>query len=202
MNGLGDTDSGPEGFYVPIAQVCPQRNNIIVRTHGTPLALTSTVRTAVGAIDPDLPLYFVYTMEQTIAKNAFFFNLFGTLFGIFGMAALVLAAVGIYGVVSFSVNQRTQEIGVRMALGAQKGNVLGMIVRQGSLQLAVGLGIGLVLAFLGSRLLSSVLFQVKPNDPLTFAGVCVALTAIALTACLIPAQRASRVDPLVSIRYD
>jgi predicted permease len=202
MNGLSDTDSGPEGFYVPMAQICPQRNNIVVRTHGTPLALTSTVRTEVGAIDPDLPLYFVYTMEQTIAKNAFFFNLFGTLFAIFGGAALVLAAVGIYGVISFSVNQRTQEIGVRMALGAQKGNVLGMIVRQGSLQLAVGLGIGLVLAFLGSRLLSGVLFQVKPNDPLTFAGVCVALTAIALTACLIPAQRASRVDPLVSIRYD
>jgi putative ABC transport system permease protein len=202
MNGLGDTDSGPEGFYLPIAQECPQRNNIVVRTHGEPLAFTPTVRTEVAAIDPDLPLYFVYSMEQTIAKNAFFFNLFGTLFAIFGLSALVLAAVGIYGVISFAVTQRTQEIGVRMALGAHRGNVLGMIVRQGSVQLAIGLGIGLVIAFLGSRLLGDVLFQIKPNDPLTFAGVCLALTAISLTACLIPAQRASRVDPLVSIRYE
>jgi putative ABC transport system permease protein len=202
MNGLNDTDSGPEGFYLPMAQECPLRNNLVVRTHGAPLAFTPTVRTEVTAIDPDLPLYFVYSMEETIAKNAFFFNLFGTLFGIFGISALVLAAVGIYGVISFSVTQRTQEIGVRMALGAHRGNVLGMIVRQGSLQLAIGLGIGLVIAFLGSRLLGDILFQIKPNDPLTFAGVCLALTAIALTACLIPAQRASRVDPLVSIRYE
>jgi putative ABC transport system permease protein len=202
MNGLSDPDSGPAGFYLPMAQECPQRNNIVVRTHGDPLAFTPTVRTEVSAIDLDLPLYFVYSMEQLIAKNAFFFNLFSTLFAIFGVSALVLAAVGIYGVISFSVTQRTQEIGVRMALGAQKGNVLGMIVRQGSVQLAIGLGIGLVIAFLGSRLLGDILFEVKPNDPLTFVGVCLALTSIALTACLIPAQRASRVDPLVSIRYD
>jgi predicted permease len=202
MNNLNDNDSGPAGFYLPLAQECPQRVNVVVRTHGAPLSFTQTVRAEVNAINPDLPLYFVMSMEQVIAKNAFFFNLFGTLFAIFGGAALVLAAVGIYGVISFSVQQRTQEIGVRMALGAQKGTVLGMIVRQGSRQLALGLGIGLVIAFLGARLLGTILFQVKPNDPVTFAGVCFTLTAIALTACLIPAQRASRVDPLVAIRYD
>jgi predicted permease len=202
MNNLNDKDSGPGGYYLPLAQECPQRVNIVVRTHGEPLAFTQRVREQVNAIDPDLPLYFVYSMEQMIAKNAFFFNLFGSLFGIFGLSALVLAAVGIYGVISFSVQQRTQEIGVRMALGAQKGNVLGMILRQGSTQLALGLGFGLLFAFGFSRLLGDVLFEVKPNDPLTFAGVSVALTAIALTACIIPAQRASRVDPLVAIRYD
>ncbi|HZF07404.1 MAG TPA: ABC transporter permease [Thermoanaerobaculia bacterium] len=203
MNSLNDTDSGPAGFYLPLAQECPQRVNVILRTRGgDPLAMTATVRAEVNAINPDLPLYFVRSMEQAIAKNAFFFNLFGSLFAIFGGAALILAAVGIYGVISFSVQQRTQEIGVRMALGAQKGTVLGMIVRQGSRQLALGLALGLGIAFLASRLLGSVLFQVKPNDPATFAGVCLTLTAIALTACLIPAQRAARVDPLVAIRYD
>jgi putative ABC transport system permease protein len=202
MNNLGDTDSGPAGFYLPLAQECPQRVNVVVRTPGNPLSMTGTVRAEVNAIDPDLPLYFVYSMEQQIAKNAFFFILFGTLFTIFGGAALALAAVGIYGVISFSVQQRTQEIGVRMALGARQGNVLGMIVRQGSLQLGLGLSIGLVLAFVGSRLLSDILFGIPPTDPATFAGVSVALAAIALTACVIPAQRASRVDPLVAIRYD
>ncbi|HTQ80822.1 MAG TPA: ABC transporter permease [Thermoanaerobaculia bacterium] len=202
MDNFGDKDSGPAGFYLPLAQECPQRVNLIVRTHGNPLSFTSTVRREVDGIDADLPLYFVYSMEQLIAKNAFFFNLFGTLFALFGVSALVLAAVGIYGVISFSVQQRTQEIGVRMALGAQKSTVLGMILRQGSMQLGLGLGIGLAFAFLASRLLSDVLFQVKPNDPITFAGVCLALTSIALTACIIPAQRASRVDPLVAIRYD
>ena len=201
MEGL-DSDSTPHGFYVPVAQDCPPRVSVAVRSAAAPEALTAQVRAEIAKLDKDLPIYFVRTMEQAIAQNAFFFNLFGSLFAIFGVCALVLAAVGIYGVVAFSVAQRTQEIGVRMALGAGGRAVLGMILRQGAWQLGVGLGVGLVLAFLLSRSMASLLFQVQPTDPPTFLGVVVVLTGVTLLACLIPARRAMRIDPLVAIRYD
>ncbi|HXO22553.1 MAG TPA: FtsX-like permease family protein, partial [Thermoanaerobaculia bacterium] len=201
MGGI-DPQAKPEGFYLPIAQDCPVRVSVALKAHSDPLALTPLVRGEVTALDHDLPIYFVRSMEEVLAKSAFFFNLFGVLFSIFGVSALVLASVGIYGIIAFSVHQRTQEIGVRMALGAQKRNVLRMILQQGMTQLGLGLGIGLVFAFAVSRLLGQMLFRVQPSDPATFAAVCVVLATVALFACLIPAQRASRIDPLVAIRYD
>ena len=201
MEGL-NSDATPHGFYVPITQDCPPRVSVAVRSAAAPEALTAQVRAEVAKLDKDLPIYFVQTMEQAIAQNAFFYNLFGSLFAIFGVCALVLAAVGIYGVVAFSVAQRTQEIGVRMALGAGGRAVLGMILRQGAWQLGIGLGVGLLLALGLSRSMASLLFHVEPTDPPTFLGVVVILTGVTLCACLIPARKAMRIDPLVAIRYD
>ncbi|HEX6898290.1 MAG TPA: ABC transporter permease [Thermoanaerobaculia bacterium] len=203
MAGLDDGDEEtPEGFYIPLAQNCPGFVSLAVRTRAEPTALTTTVRQTINSIDRDLPIYFVYSMEELIRRNIFFQNLFATLFAIFGGAALVLAAVGIYGVIAFSVNQRTQEIGIRMALGAQRQNVLKMILRQGMLQLAAGLGVGLLLAFFASLLLAEFLVDVQPRDPVTFTLVVVVLGLVTLVACWIPARRATRTDPLVAIRYD
>ena len=114
----------------------------------------------------------------------------------------MLASVGIYGVIAFSVEQRTQEIGIRMALGAQQGSVLGLILRQGMVQLLIGLALGLLMAWPAAKLLGNILVGVQPHDPPTFVGVCLLLAGVALLACWVPAQRASRTDPLFAIRYD
>ncbi|HYN21536.1 MAG TPA: FtsX-like permease family protein, partial [Thermoanaerobaculia bacterium] len=204
MQGLDDDNEfGPEGFYIPLSQDCPSFVSLVARTRdANPLSVTDRVRSHVTALDKDLPIYFVRSLQDVVEREGFFQNLFATLFGIFGLVALVLASVGIYGVIAFSVQQRTQEIGIRMALGAQQGTVLGLILRQGMLQLIFGLGLGLVLAWPASKLLGNILVGVQPHDPPTFVGVCVLLAAVALLATLIPAQRASRTDPLVAIRYD
>jgi putative ABC transport system permease protein len=204
MAGGGDgTTETPEGLYLPLAQRCPGFVSLAVRTRTpNPVALTSVVRQQVNALDRDLPIYFVYSMEEVLARNRFFPNLFAWLFAIFGMAALVLASVGIYGVIAFSVNQRTQEIGIRMALGAERRNVLRMILRQGMWQLLFGLTAGLLGAFFVSRLLANFLVDVQPRDPVTFTVVSLLLALVALVACWIPARRATRTDPLVAIRYE
>jgi putative ABC transport system permease protein len=199
MGGIAG-DIEPHGFYLPLAQDCPERVSVALRTQGAPAALAPQVRAQVAALDRDLPIYFVMSMEQVIAENAFFHNLFAALFLIFGACALALAGVGIYGVVAFSVTQRTQEIGVRIALGAGKAQVLGMILRQGAWQLAVGLGAGLVLAVFLAWLLTELLYQVSYVDLPTYVAVIAVLAAVTLSACLIPARRAARVDPLVAIR--
>jgi len=202
MEGLANGDESPAGLYLPFQQEPPKFCSIVVRTHGAPLALVPMVRREVAALNRDLPIYFVRSMRQVIEQNGFFLNLFGYVFGILGAAALVLASVGIYGVISFSVAQRTQEIGVRMALGARQSSVLGMILRQGAVQLAIGLSIGLALAVATARPLGTLLLDVQPTDPATFAAVALVLCGVALTASYLPALRASRVDPLVAIHYN
>jgi putative ABC transport system permease protein len=201
MQGL-EPQGKEEGFYLPLAQHCPPRVSVALRTRSAPLALVPAARDQVAALDPDLPIYFVKTLERSLADNAFFLNLFASIFGLFGLVALGLAAVGIYGVVAFSVQQRTQEIGVRLALGADKGRVLGMILRQGVRQLVVGLALGVPLAALLARGLAIFLYGVEPGDPRTFGTVALLLASVALFACLIPAKRAAAVDPIVAIRYD
>ncbi len=204
MAGVGDDSREiPEGLYLPLAQRCPGFVSIAVRTQtDNPVALTTAVRQQVNALDRDLPIYFVYSMEEVLSRGRFFTNLFASLFAIFGLMALVLASVGIYGVIAFSVNQRTQEIGIRMALGAERRNVLRMILRQGMWQLGFGLGAGLLAAFFVSRLLATFLIDVKPRDPVTFTLVSLLLAMVAMVACWIPARRATRTDPLVAIRYE
>jgi len=183
MEGVGNTDGKPEGFYLPLAQRCPGFVSLVVRTRtSNPMALTPVVRQQVNAIDRDLPIYFVFSMQEVLANGRFFPNLFASLFAIFGVAALVLASVGIYGVIAFSVHQRTQEIGIRMALGAQRRSVLNMILSQGMRQLLAGLAAGLVLAFFASRVLASFLIGVQPRDPVTFTLVSLVLAAIAFPA--------------------
>ena len=203
MASIEDNESGPAGFYIPLAQDCPAFVSLVVRTRdANPLAITERVRAHVTALDKDLPIYFIRSMEEVVAQTGFFQNLFATLFAIFGLVALVLASVGIYGVIAFSVEQRTQEIGIRMALGARQSSVLGLILRQGMLQLFLGLGLGLIPAWLLGKMLGGILAGVPPYDPPTFVGVCLLLASVALLACWVPAQRASRTDPLVAIRYD
>jgi predicted permease len=198
-----DADNDQQAIYTPLAQGGARFMTVAARVSGgDPMLLTQGVRDAVLAVDPDLPVYFVQTLQKAINDNNWFYMVFGTLFMVFGGVALFLAAVGLYGVMSTSVRQRTREMGVRMALGARGGDVRRLVMRQGLFQLAIGLVLGLGLAVGVSSLLQMLLFEVNPRDPTIFLGIGAVLTATAVTACLIPAVRATRVDPMHALRYD
>lgn len=199
MSGFQNED--PRGIYLPLGQSeNDPRMSYIVRAPQNPLALTDMARAQVIAVDKDLPIYFVRTMEQVMGESRFMLDLFSTLFAIFGAAALLLASVGIYAVVSFSVGQRTQEIGVRVALGAAPSRVMRLLLGQSARQLVVGLAVGLPVSFLASKVLTEFLFEVEPSDPSIFGGVAIALALVTLFACLLPAQRALKTDPMVAFR--
>ena len=200
--GLGDRNDMPEAMYLPLAQQPVRFMSIVARVRGHPAALSPQVRDAVSAIDADLPIYFVRSLREAIDRNTWFYRVFGTMFMIFGVVALFLAAIGLYAVMAFSVSRRTREVGVRMALGAQARDVVAMIFRQGAVQIAVGMILGLALAAGVSRLLRIVLFEVEPRDPAIFAGVALVLTTVGLLACLVPARRATRIDPIVALRLE
>jgi ABC-type antimicrobial peptide transport system permease subunit len=153
-------------------------------------------------LEPDLPLYWIMSLDQAIAQPLWFVRVFGTMFMIFGFIALFLAAVGLYAVMSFSVSRRTREIGIRMALGAEAVRVVRMIVRQGAVQLAVGMVIGLAAALGVSSLMSVILFDVRPHDAMVFGGVAATLALAGLLASTVPALRATRVDPLAALRTE
>ncbi|MGB6875002.1 MAG: ABC transporter permease [Candidatus Acidiferrales bacterium] len=176
--------------------------NIAVRTAGDPAALTSAVTEQIHALDPDLAIAQIRTMDQDMEVSVAGpkFNTF--LLGIFSLAALFLAAIGIYGVLAYTVAQQTHEIGVRMALGAQPRHVLRLVLAHGARLALIGIVIGLLAAFGLTRLMASLLYGISASDPLTFAAVAVALFAVALLACYIPARRAMRVDPMVALRYE
>jgi predicted permease len=173
-----------------------------LRTSVGPKALIPAVRKAVGQVDSKLPIDNVSTQSGLIEKSLFRQHLLAILCSLFGGLALILACIGLYGVVSYGVAQRTHEIGIRMALGAQKRDVLRMVVRQGLKLALIGVAIGIGGAFGLTRFLSSLLYGVKPTDPLTFIAVSLILIAVALLACYIPARRASKVDPMVALRYE
>jgi putative ABC transport system permease protein len=173
----------------------------VVRAPNAP-ALMPSIRKTFASIDPTLPISRVKTMEQILSAYLGPQRFELSLVGLFGFAGLILAAVGIFGVTSYSVARRTHEIGVRIALGAQRRDVLRLILGQGTRLALWGVGIG-VLAALGlTRLMSSLLYGVSASDPLTFAGVAILLTVVALSACYIPARRAMHVDPMVALRYE
>lgn len=180
----------------------PAGTAILIRSLGDPGTLTSAVRAAVQATDPDQPVFDVQTMEQALAQNRWPYRVFGSMFTIFAIIALVLASVGIYAVTAYSVTQRTQEIGVRMALGAQGSQVSWLILRQGLVQLAIGLTIGTAGALAAGPVLQTLLVQIKPRDPVTLIGIAVVFTAVTICACLIPARRATRLDPLTALRVE
>ena len=181
----------------------PRGMNIAVRTSGDPAALAPALRNAVLEIDRDQPLSFVQTMDTIVASTIAPQRLATWLLGIFAAVALLLAALGIYGVMAYSVTQRTHEIGLRMALGAERRDVLRMIVGQGMKLTLIGVGLGLVGAFVVMRYgLTSLLFGVEASDPLTYGGVAVVLSAVALLSCFFPARRATKVDPMVALRYE
>jgi predicted permease len=188
-------------LYMPYAQV-PIFNVVIVKTQGKPLRLAPAARTVVASLDKNVPVYGIEPMEDYLASSEAR-NRFSTLLlGLFGVVALAMAAAGIYGVVSYSVSQRTHEIGIRMALGAQKSDVLRLVVGQGMSPSLIGLGIGIAGAFGLTRSLSSMLYEVKPTDPTTFTAVSLILIGVALLASYIPARRATKVDPMVALRYE
>jgi putative ABC transport system permease protein len=180
----------------------PSGTAILIRGHGDPGALTSSVREAVQATDPDQPVFGVQTMEQSFAQQRWPYRVFGTMFTIFAIIALVLSSVGIYAVTAYSVTQRTQEIGVRMALGAQPRQVSWLILRQGLVQLVIGLVLGTAGAVLAGPVLQTLLVQIKPTDPITLGGIGLLFTAVTVCACLIPARRATRLDPLTALRIE
>src|ERR1051325_6389036 len=190
--------------FLPMAQEPPGRTTLVVRAaaNADPAGLAASVRSAVQAIDPEQPVYDIKTMTQWVSEIIAQRRLNMILLGTFALVALLLAAVGIYGVMSYSVTQRTHEIGIRMALGAQSRDVLKMILGQGMALTLIGITIGLIAALALTRLMSSLLFNVSAFAPLAFSAVSVLLTLIALLACFIPARRAMKVDPMIALRYE
>jgi putative ABC transport system permease protein len=176
--------------------------SLVVRTDQAAMSHTATIQAEVHRLDPALPLYWVRSLAEQYALDTWFYRAFGTLFVAFGLAALAMATIGLYGVMSFSAGTRTREIGVRMALGAERGSVLRMILGQGLGQIAAGLALGLILAALLSRGLGILLFGVRPWDPAVFAAVVVALSAAGTLASFIPARRATRIEPVDALRLD
>ena len=173
-----------------------------LRTAGDPLALVAAARAAVAAVDSEQPVYEVKTMGQILEEDLRQSVILIAILGLFAGVALALAAVGIYGVVAHAVAQRTHEIGVRMALGAVIGDILLLVMRQAFTPVAVGLAVGIGAAVGASQLLRSILYGVTPTDPVTYASVVAILAAVALVACIAPARRAAKVDPLLSLRSE
>jgi predicted permease len=189
-------------LYASAAQDLSSTMTLVVRTTGSPEALVGAVRQAVGALDPQLPVYGVTTMEQRVARSIAGPRLTATLVAAFGVAALTLAAFGIYGVVAYSVQQRRRELGVRIAIGAAADDVVRLVIRQGMRPALVGVVVGLVCAGVGARLLGSRLYGVRPLDPVAFAAVAAFLSAVALLATWLPARRATRISPSEALRAD
>jgi predicted permease len=196
-----DSDSRV-ALYVPHMQVGAGSLSIAVRTTADLLSAAAAVTREARALDPNLPLYDVKTMEQWLSESLARRRFAMLMLGVFAIVAMLLAGVGIYGVMSYAVAQRTREIGIRVALGAQTRDVLRLIVRQGMSLTGIGVGLGLVAAIAATRLMASLLFGVRATDPLTFAAIALLLALVALLACWIPARRATKVDPMVTLKYE
>jgi len=174
---------------------------VVVRGHVAPAALVPSMRQVVRSLNPQLPLNFK-TLDQVFSSSLDQRRFSLVIFGVFGCVALLLAAMGIYGVTSYAVAQRTQEIGIRMALGARMSDVLKLVLRNGMSLVLIGAVLGVAGAFATTRVMSSLLFGVAPTDLATFTAVVVVLVGVAFVACYIPARRATKIDPLVALRYE
>jgi predicted permease len=200
VNGLNEK---PMPFlYLPQYQVYRPTMTILARTTGDPLPFGKTVEKTLHELNADLVVFNVTTLEWSEQFASFGQRVAGTFVGAFGLLALVLAAVGIYGVTAYTTRQRTHEIGIRMTLGATKQDVLHLVLGHGLRLMLAGVGLGLLLSFALTRFLSSLLLGVTSTDALTFSSVVILLCAVALFACFIPARRAMRVDPMVALRYE
>ena len=209
--GLDEDSTSPlqAQCYFPIAQLPDQFMPLVargvgvaVRTNGSPLAQVGAIRRALSQINSQQVMYGTETMDGIISDSLAARRFSMILLGIFAALALVMSCVGIYGVISYLAGQRTHEIGIRMALGAERRDVLRMVLGEGAKMALVGVAIGLVAAFGLTRLMANMLFGVSAHDPLSFAGVAVLLILVALAACYIPARRAMKVDPMVALRYE
>jgi putative ABC transport system permease protein len=197
-------DIAPKGVvYWPHTQSdAVNKMTLVVLTKSEPTSLAASVRGEVQGLDKDQPVYAIKTMEQYLTESVAPNKFSVLLLALFAGVAMILAAVGIYGVMSYSVTQKTHEIGIRMALGARRTDVLRQVVTQGMMLALAGVGAGLIGAAIVTRLMSSLLFGVSATDPITFAGVAIVLAAVAGFACYVPARRATRVDPMVALRYE
>jgi predicted permease len=196
-------DSNPRiAFYVAHTQFPTRAMTVAFRSRTNSAAMLSATKSELRNLDPDLPMYHVRTMEQQVNESLAQRRFSMTLLGVFAGVALALATIGIYGVMAYLVNQGTRELGIRIALGASQRNILTLVVRQGMVLAVSGVTIGLVAAFVLTRLMRSLLFGVEATDPLTFAGISLLLGTITLFACYVPAQRAARIDPLISLRCE
>ncbi|MGH9940633.1 MAG: FtsX-like permease family protein, partial [Blastocatellia bacterium] len=176
--------------------------DLAVRTTGDPMSVAAAVRQAVWSVDRDQPVSNIRTMDEILAEEVTQRRIGMTLLAAFAALALLLASLGIYGVLSYAVTQRTQEIGIRMALGAGRGDVLRMVLANGMRLVTAGVAIGLGVSFALTRLMAGLLFGVSASDPHTLAGVTLLLTAVALLACYLPARRATKVDPMIALRTE
>ncbi len=204
MEGFDQDRSDPWGYYAPTTQQDIRFMSLAVQTAGgvSALGLTPAVREVLRAADPDLPMYNVDSLQGVIDEGTWFYRVFGTLFIVFGAAALFMATVGLYGVLSFSVSRRLKEMGIRMALGASAQDVVRLIVRQGGRQIMVGMGLGLVMAYGITRVIGILMFEVTPQDPPVFTLVFITIALTGFLASLIPARRATAVSPIVALRYE
>jgi predicted permease len=200
----GSPSSTPDGYYVPVTQSDPSFLTLVAR-RARGVAASSLVpglRDAVRAVDADVPLFNVRTVAEAAARSAWFYRVFGSVFVAFGAVALFMATVGLYGVLSFAVSRRTQEVGIRMALGAGRSQVLGLVLRQGLVQMGIGVVLGLVMAAALSHMVGFLMFGVNPRDPLVFGGVVLVTVAVGMAASMVPARRATGVDPIVALRSE
>ena len=201
-NNIDDDEPPLPAAFVPYPYAPTPNTGFTIRTAGDPTSVVGAIRGEIRASDPGLPIFAVRGMEDVRTMSFWQYRLFGYMFGIFGVAALFLAGVGVYGVLSFSVSQRTQEMGVRIALGASGTDVVGLVVRQGLTLAAVGVVVGLLGAFGVTRVIQSLLYNVTATDPISFGGVSVFLALIAALASYLPARRATAVDPIVALRNE
>ena len=198
----GLSEAASPAIYLPSGQSPIPNGSILVRVNGDPTAFGPTLRRIVREIDSDVPLYAMESLNETLSHTTAQRRFTMLVLGVFAGVALLLAMVGVHGVLSYTVAQRTREIGIRMALGADRQSVRGLVMGQGARLVTAGLVLGVVGAFGGARLLSALLFGVHPNDPATFGAVAVGLGAVALLASWLPARRAMRVDPIVALREE
>jgi len=187
---------------LPHSQISIGGLTVVVRATTKPESLAAVIRSQVKEMNPDQPVTSVRTMNEVISRSVWQPRLYAILFGIFAAVALVLASVGIYGVMAYSVAQRTHEMGIRMALGAQKRDVLRLVIGHGMLLASIGVAVGVIGALALTRLMKTLLFNVSVTDPMTFVTLALVLTAVALLACYLPARRATKVDPMIALRYE
>jgi putative ABC transport system permease protein len=189
-------------IYLPLGQEYQAGMTMMVRTTSDPSSLVTPLRNEMRALNKEVPVFAVQTMTDRIGGQLAAERMIAVLLSIFGSTALLLAAIGVYGVMAYSVAQRSREIGIRMALGAERIDILRLIVGQGLTLVMIGTGIGLMLALALTRVLTTQLFGISATDPLTFGGIVVLMMVVGLLACYIPARRATKVDPLVALRYE